>query len=274
MLEPRAVVLLDFSGTLSLGAVLFARPASLVEALQRSHLWELGVDSLQVFWEEIVNPTWEEGSTTGKGYRRLLCERVRELARRRGIEVDEDELKRRAAAFVAAYLARSAIDPAWGTVLRALASRPSVAAIVATDHYAEATAHIVGELTALGLAAAPALSAQGPGVVLVANSADLGAPKASRGFWERLWEALGAPPIARAVIVDDLGANEQPQDSYAAPEMIQRRMAQMVQSVAAVFRTQVAAFPFVLGQEADMDRYHQLIRNAADFICHLVDESA
>lgn len=265
MNEP-ALVVLDYSGTLSPGAVLFARDDSLTEALQGSGLWELGIDSLEVFWEQIVNATWEVGSTTACGYGRILYERVRALAEARGLRPTDEDLRARADSFVARYLAHSTIDPAWAPLLKELAAQPGAITVVATDHYAEATAHIVGELAALGVAGAPALESA-HGRFLVANSADLGAHKADRAFWERLRPAVGGRRLRRAVIVDDFGANEQPPDSYADRARVEQRVAATLEVLAAVFAVPVEAFPFCLSdRERTSSTYGQLVAEAGEFI--------
>ena len=67
---PAKGIVLDYSGTLSIGAVLFSTPERLAEALRQSGLANLGVTTPAAFWDQIVNPTWEKGSTTSAGYRR------------------------------------------------------------------------------------------------------------------------------------------------------------------------------------------------------------
>ena len=261
----QVLVVLDFSGTLSLGAVRFARDEVLRQALVESGLWELGVDSLETFWREVVDPTWEVAATTSCGYARALCERVRALAEARGLEAEEEDLRARAEAFVARYLAYSAIDPAWGPLLRELAARPGVTTVVATDHYAEATPHILGQLAAMGVAAAPAL--QGGARVLVANSADLGALKADRAFWQRLRPVLGKEPLRRVVLVDDFGANEGVLDSYGDRSRVERRVAATAEVLGGVFGAPVQVFCFWLAdRRGEGGAYEALVGEAGDFL--------
>ena len=73
------ILLFDFSGTLSLEAVEFSRPENLVQALKGSGLAALGVTSTIFFWDEIVYPTWIEGSTTARGYQAVLVDRINAL---------------------------------------------------------------------------------------------------------------------------------------------------------------------------------------------------
>ncbi len=61
------LIVFDFSGTLSLTAVEFGKSEKLVPVLEKSGLVKLGVASEAFFWDEIVYPTWVEGSTTGRG---------------------------------------------------------------------------------------------------------------------------------------------------------------------------------------------------------------
>ena len=81
---PSSLVIFDYSGTLSLEAPCFGRPENLGPALAESGLSGLGV-SPENFWERIVNPTWEEGSTTAIGYQRLLAARIGALGLAPGV---------------------------------------------------------------------------------------------------------------------------------------------------------------------------------------------
>jgi hypothetical protein len=82
-------ILLDYSGTLSLGALMFGRPDRLLPELKRCGLYSLGVTGLDVFWNRIVNPTWTEGSTTPAGYRGVMEKAVRALKSGTLSETDE-----------------------------------------------------------------------------------------------------------------------------------------------------------------------------------------
>jgi hypothetical protein len=66
------LIIFDYSGTLSLESTLFARPEYLMKQLTESGLMELGVSNPDVFWNEIVNPSWLEGSTTPVGYKKVI----------------------------------------------------------------------------------------------------------------------------------------------------------------------------------------------------------
>ena len=270
---PATWVVLDFSGTLSLEATLFGREENLLQALRASGLWRLGVRDVAFFWSQIVAPTWQEGSTTPKGYRRVLAERLGELAPQ-GVQGSEAERLAAAERFVARYLAHTTIVPAWGPVLKRLQQRPHTRLIVGSDHYAEATAHIVEQLHALGVAAAPAGMPGAVGeAVLVANSADLGHPKASRPFWEAL-KRTHAPEPTTILLVDDFGANENPLDRYADPTQVAARQKQTIELLSFVLGAQVIAFAFLLDDplrvrstvQALEKRYHVLIDQAARFL--------
>ncbi|NTW07708.1 MAG: hypothetical protein HGA29_07685, partial [Syntrophaceae bacterium] len=75
---PDKLIIFDYSGTLSLEAVAFGRSDILMRHLLESGLFALGVDNAALFWN-IVNETWQEGSTTGAGYKKVMCERIAEL---------------------------------------------------------------------------------------------------------------------------------------------------------------------------------------------------
>lgn len=252
-------VLFDFSGTLSLGAIRFARPQNLARALRDSGLFALGVDARN-FWSELINPAWPEGSTTAIGYRRLLVDGVRRLAAARGLSPAPEQVRAAASRFTAAYLRHSAIDPEWIPLLRRLAGREAM--VVATDHYAEATAQIIARLAGLGLEAAPAPQAQ-PGKILVANSADLGVLKENPAFWESLRRSPALPQLRAAVLVDDFGYNEQAADSYGAAEKVAARRLKTVQAIETAWRLPVAVFPFLVHRPGD---FPALVTKASQFV--------
>jgi hypothetical protein len=270
------MVVLDFSGTLSLEAVLYTREENLARELEESSLRRAGVDTVELFWQAIVNPTWEMGSTTAIGYRRLVFEQVSRIAAQLEVRPGEQEIWASASCFAGRYFAHSVIDPAWTRLLQTLAARSDLLAVVATDHYIEATSHIMRQLQGLGVAAAPALQAGAEGSVLVANSADLGQHKASRGFWERLRAAQGVETLHRVVLVDDFGGHEQPLDSYAAQEKVGARRQETVELLATVFDAPTHAFPFLLpggasappaaGPEALRRAYRALVEQAERFV--------
>ena len=71
----RTLLVLDFSGVLSLEAVCFGMPDRLEQALRHSGLWELGVDGAH-YWNDVVKPTWDLGSTTRTPYAYLMAQHV------------------------------------------------------------------------------------------------------------------------------------------------------------------------------------------------------
>jgi hypothetical protein len=170
------------------------------------------------------------------------------------------------------YRRHSTIDPAWRSGIAGILGRGDTDVVVATDHYAEFTEHIVGELRALGLAAAPALEARPDDRVLVANSADLGCHKATPGFWERLKGTQRRATTAAVVVVDDFGLNEQPLDAYAAPAKARERLNDSAEILRRTYAARVLVFPFFLDRghdassEALRHRYHALIERAEAFV--------
>ncbi|MCL2669736.1 MAG: DUF493 domain-containing protein [Syntrophaceae bacterium] len=231
------LVIFDHSGTLSLDAPQFGQPERLGKALTESGLAAFGLADPNYFWEKIANPTWEEGSTTAIGYQRLLTRRVTALGLARG--TTEGELAVAAGRFVTDYLAHSRIDPRWREPLARLSAKPAVRTIIATDHYAEATAAITEDLSTLGLRCA------------VANSADLGAEKGDRRFWEKMKAHLGLDATRRVIIVDDFGHNEAPGDAYAQAGEVAARQERTLAVLGEVFPGSVTAIPFFLTASSD-----------------------
>lgn len=246
------LAVLDFSGTLSLGAARFATAERLAGELRRSGLADLGIASPEAFWEVLVNPTWDRGSTTPDGYVTVLSAAAATHLRDRGADVDDTVVRTAVQRFADAYLAASRIDDAWRPWLHRLADVGHVAVVVATDHYAEATAHIVAELERLDVRAAPVdgdTSVTGA-VVLVANSADIGWHKRDAAFWDPVVDAVGT--VGRVAVADDFGANEAEGDAYAQDARVQRRRRATAALLADVFDAEVSTCPFVVADGHDV----------------------
>jgi len=251
-MSSKGLIIFDYSGTLSLEAALFSRPERLITALHESGLSELGIVTADLFWREIVNPTWQEGSTTGIGYATIMADCIRE---RLHPGVSRDVIGRAAQSFVARYFGASMVHPRWRSLLTAVAGAEPLCGVVATDHYAEATGYIMGHLESLGIEACPIGSA-GPGdegCLSIANSADLGAHKADRWFWERVRDLLSLKGIAGVTIVDDFGYNETTGDAYAAREKVAQRKARTVALMEDVFSTAVEVVPFMIEARGDSE---------------------
>lgn len=259
------LAVLDFSGTLSLGAARFAAPARLSDELRRSGLADLGIASPEAFWDALVNPTWDRGSTTTEGYVTVLATAAVAHLRERGTAVDGATVRSIVQRFADRYFAASTIDDAWRPWLHRLVDLPRTAVVVATDHYAEATAHIVGQLAHLDVDAVtvrpdtpgsnadpPAGPSDAPGLeraVLVANSADIGHHKQSSAFWSPVVDVLGTRD--RVAVIDDFGANEAEADAYAHDARVQRRRQATTSLLADVFDAEVTTCPFFIAGEDD-----------------------
>ncbi|GAK52236.1 hypothetical protein U14_03487 [Candidatus Moduliflexus flocculans] len=223
------LVIIDFSGTLSIDAVLFSLDDELTEALCDSGLWQLGLNSLNMFWQDVIAPTWAAGATSTIGYAGTLIKALKQR-----LHCSEEELRRSVSVFAANYFAHSTIHPAWKPILQQLCVDPAIKLVVATDHYAEATELIRVQLAALGISGA-----------LIANSADIGAFKAERAFWEHVRAQLANQQFNRISVIDDFGANESQRDSYAAEVKIAKRQTEMTALIIEIFRCPVKVFPFI-----------------------------
>ncbi len=203
-------MLLDFSGTLSVGAIRFGVPENLERALRESGLKSLGVRNAGDFWNRCINPFWKRGSTSDAGYAALLAEVLEKEYR-----ASPEDARKGAVHFRNLYFEASGIDPLWKPLLEYLANRRNVIGIIATDHYAEMAAHLEGQLREMGLRGCslkkgPPLSEDFLGI---ASSADLGFPKNQEGFWKTLRESL--PFSFHSIfLVEDFGANEPAGDAY------------------------------------------------------------
>lgn len=247
------IIIFDYSGTLSLEAPLFAGPDSLMNHLEASGLRAFGIDSPHLFWEEIVNPTWMEGSTTKAGYKAVLQNRIISLLHPDPSDSLRAKLASAAAAFVGRYFSRSRIDRRWAPILRKINTSPAVKAVVATDHYAEATPYIIKFLGDWQIASASAMDASFHAqatTFIVANSADLGVHKADPRFWQILKTHLHLDTIHDILIIDDFGYNEQGADRYREGYKVEARMEKTVLMLASIFSAAVQVFPMMIETNA------------------------
>ena len=246
---PQNLIILDYSGTLSPESTLFGRPDYLMKQLKESGLTDLGVTSPRIFWEQIVNPTWVEGSTTQVGYKKLIKDKISAILYQNMSIVSNAKISDAASLFVDSYLSHSRIDGRWQPVLEKFNSYPSVRAIIATDHYAEATGYILQffeELHVQAVAAGAAMAAPGSKAVIVANSADLGFHKDNLRFWEILKNGLYMGGVRRILLIDDFGCNEAKGNSYSAAEKVDQRKRVTVRLLQEIFSVEVQAVPFII----------------------------
>ena len=266
---PDQLIIFDYSGTLSFEAAAFAKPENLQEELKKSGLWDLGIQTPNLFWEQIVNPAWQEGSTTPIGYKKIIDQQVKRLFPQISSTLSDDRIFQAASLFVDRYLEHSRIDARWRPLLQSLSRKAGLCLVIATDHYAEATGAILHflrtwEIPATILATSPDTIL--PGRMIVANSADLGVHKADRRFWEILRKRLELDRLRHILLIDDFGVNEQKDDLYADLQKVEKRRQQMVSLLAAVFGGEIQDFFFRLGPGADPSLRDQLIDEASRLI--------
>jgi len=221
----------------------FARPDNLKRQLQVSGLATVGIDSTDKFWQ-IVNDTWQEGSTTALGYKKVLLARLLKLFPEL-TPSRQQEAAITVSAFVDAYFENSRIDEHWRPVLKMLNSHQAIQVIIATDHYAETTNAIIKYLAEWGIAATSVLG-KGKSNFFVANSADLGSHKDSSGFWETVYNTL-QNKYDRILLIDDFGANEQSEDAYVQENSISKRQQKTLNMLNNVFLIPVECCPFTAG---------------------------
>jgi hypothetical protein len=245
MNKPDKLVIFDYSGTLSPEAPQFGRPENLLRALAESGLFPLGVTTPKIFWEEIVGPTWIEGSTTATGYKRVLAERIAALGLAPG--ATGAEIAAASSRFVDRYLDHSRIDPRWRPILEKLSVHPGTALVIATDHYAEATETIIRHLRSRELPARKAGEEAEPrfSPIYIANSADIGFRKADRRFWEVLKSLLPLETVRSALIIDDFGFNEERGNSDGERLRIAVRQEKTLAALEEVFHA-AQVIPFFL----------------------------
>jgi hypothetical protein len=264
------LIIFDYSGTLSLESTLFARPEHLMKQLTESGLTELGVSSPEAFWNEIVNPSWLEGSTTTIGYKKVMEDRLSDIINQNKMPaVPYSKIADAASSFVDSYLGRSRIDHRWQPVFTAFSGHPSLRVIVATDHYAEATAYIIRYLNDFQIHAVAAKDAfidPNSARVVVACSADLGVHKADHRFWEILKTGLNINNVREILLIDDFGHNEQKGNSYGTPEKVEQRRADTEKLLRDVFSAAVHVFSFMIEHDEKDKSLDRLIGQTSDII--------
>jgi hypothetical protein len=266
---PRKLIIFDYSGTLSLESTLFGRPDYLMKQLKESGLLDLGVTSPAIFWEQIVNPAWVEGSTTQVGYKKVIEDGISAILCQHMSIVSCVKVSDAASLFVDSYLSHSRIYSRWEPVLGKLNRHPSARAIIATDHYAEATGYILKfleELHVQAVSAKVAMAAPGSTSVIVANSADIGFHKDNLRFWEILRNGLYMDGVRHVLLTDDFGCNEQKGDSYSAPEKVEQRKNNTIRLLQEVFSAEVQAIPFIIEANEDEKAFSDLITNTSAII--------
>jgi hypothetical protein len=230
---------------------------------------DLGVTSPSIFWEQIVNPTWVEGSTTQAGYKKVMEDRISAILYQNMSIVSCVKVSDAASLFVDSYLGHSRIDSCWEPVLGRLNRHPSARAVIATDHYAEATGYILKfleELHIQAVSAKAAMATPGSTSFIVANSADLGFHKDNLRFWEILRNGLNMGGVRHVLLIDDFGCNEQKGNSYSAPEKVEQRKSDTVRLLQEVFSAQVQAIPFIIEDNKNEKAFSDLITNASAII--------
>ncbi len=244
----KLIIVFDYSGTLSLEAVAFAQDDVLKRQLYLSGLADFGVDSPEIFWSGIVNPTWEAGSRSPIGYRRLIVGKISKEWTANRKDSSLDALDRAAGSFVARYFSHSPIDPAWRPLLRELYQHPLITAVVATDHYAEATEAIKDQFQDMQIKAVSLMArdAASRGCFFIANSADLGYRKDEEEFWVVVRKQVHWTPPDRLLLIDDFGANEAAGDHYGQEAKVTARRQSTTEVLKKVFAGRAEIMPFIL----------------------------
>ncbi len=245
------LVIFDYSGTLSLGAVEFGKPDNLERHLEESGLASMGINTAGRYWHDVVNPSWAEASTSNAGFRSVAagCIRALELP-----GATPRTIKTTVSKFMGAYMRHSHIAEKWRPLMEEIQTRPDTVGLIATDHYAEATPAIRSHLSALGIASIPATGEKtlaDKAAFIVANSADIGCLKADSQFWLHLKKTCLPTPINKVVLVDDFGSNEPDQNGYAENRSIANRITTTRQALGEVFRLKPQVVHFRIGQDTD-----------------------
>ncbi|ADN01592.1 hypothetical protein [Spirochaeta thermophila] len=251
------LVILDYSGTVSLESVRFGTEERLRKALEESGLAALEVTP-SFLWKQVIETFWDRASKGGITY-------VESIVRALGTvcEAPEAQREQAARAFVRSYLRASTVDPVWARFLRI--AGPHLPILIATDHYLEAEQAILAHLEDEGIAARPWPDASEG--CMVACSARIGARKEETTFWEEVRRAYGSHP--RVIhLVDDFGANEAPARRHPLTRRLQGRIERISTALLPLEAREVTIHPFVLPRLDDEDRAADTVRS---FVRSLAD---
>jgi hypothetical protein len=267
------LIVFDYSGTLSLGAVWFGRTDNILNQLKQTGLAQVGVKSVDFFWDRIVNPTWHEGSTTSIGYKKLIYRRLKEIASAELSEYEDSQIEKAASRFVSNYLGSSEIDRRWQSLLQELKRISNVRVIIATDHYAEATDAIVKNLKKWRI---PAVTTKDPyssksiGAFIVANSADIGIHKTKREFWEKVRNHFSLGKISALILIDDFGANEVKKDDYGKNNRVEMRKEKILILLGDVFSAPANLLHFRIDEIDKTGEQESLFLRFSDTVKHFI----
>jgi hypothetical protein len=283
-MEKEKLILFDFSGTLSIEAVNFGQEETLYSYLEKSGLVGLGVASETFFWDEIITPTWQEGSTTRRGYIDILTDRIAALCLpdKENSQGSQD-IKKAVSLFMASYFDCCFMDAAWKNMLQFLHNDYPGHVVVATDHYAEATPTITRYMADWSINAIPlkeaARGTKNP--LIIANSADIGFHKIDCRFWQTLQGQLFPPGHAvKVLLLDDFGANEAIGDHYGNHARVTIQEEKTRQALEKVFGKSVDVYPFVLkfprnyrpNLKEKRERYYSLVENALSYVQGFINQ--
>ena len=234
-----------------MGAVNFGRPEILARHLEKSGLAGIGIDTTDLYWNKVVNPTWPKASATNTGFKSIAAGCIKKM----GISgADLQAIESAVSKFVDEYMRRSFIDESWRPLLSDIQKRHGVRCIIATDHYAEATPAIIAHLAAMGIDSVPATGKESPfgkTAFIVANSADIGYPKVDGRFWRALVKQRLSIPVEKVILVDDFGSSEQDRSGYSQAPKIEKRIAATRKAIEGVFGCQPRVIHFIPGNDPD-----------------------
>lgn len=209
-MDLRTLVIFDYSGTLSVEAVLFSHPPRLNEELEKAGLTELGVSSNAIFWEKVVAPTWCEAATSRIGYVKSMVERVISLCDGKAGDIRKEKVRDAVRRFVKSYMGSLTIHEGWYPLLQKLNEDERIFTIIATDHYAEATDAIVKHFRRASINCLPLEQWRENARCrfVVANSADIGFQKVDVRYWRACRELLPFGTLERILVIDDFRSHE------------------------------------------------------------------
>ncbi len=250
-IEKNLLIIIDYSGTLSLSTCLFGTDKYLIDAFKTSGLWDLGVKNINFFWKDLISSTWDEGATTSIGYNMLLSKKLIELKFR-----DEKKIIQACQSFTELYLQNSNIENEWFPILRSWQKNPLIMILIVTDHYIEMTQHISSQLDIFGLnnialdknlsSYLTHKSVSSDNSIIIANSANLGCLKQSMLFWNQIKACLSQYEFEQLLILDDFGYNENINDEYSQNDKIQKRKDKILDIITHYFPLPFLCYPFFL----------------------------
>ncbi|GAB4170684.1 MAG: hypothetical protein Kow00108_04820 [Calditrichia bacterium] len=231
-----SLILIDYSGTLTIGGMNFLKNDQANSLLDWELLNKFQIPDMQTFWEQLITPGWPKGAISDVPYPQLLLEQTEKLNTILYHQYSET-LSRMFKQFCYAYFEAQLPAHQWIPVIKSLNSQPSISVVICSDHYIDAAYYLLRYLREQGITCSfinPNVRHVDDHQVFLAFSSLFGHTKEEKAYWHVLNSSLTFVP-SEILIVDDFGANECDLDTFSQPQQVTIRKQQILNHIKDVF---------------------------------------